>query len=347
MVEIITEKDLWTSVLQQFDWFDSYHTYDYHNITKDDDEQSVLLYYTEENKAIALPLLVKEIEGTPYKDATSVYGYAGPVTQNICDNFDNIRFKNQVHNFFLDNNIISVFSRLHPYITLQRSVLKNIGEITKMGNIVNIDITEALETQKGSYQKRLKTYINKTRKVYSVTTAKTKDEIFKFIELYYENMRRVNAHSSYFFKHEYFLKLLESKDFKTEILIAICNDTQKIIAGAMFIKKNKMVQYHLSGCSEEYLHLNPIKLLIDEARIIATHEKYSYFNLGGGKGAKEDSLFQFKSGFSKDFRSFSLWKYIVNQEVYENLVKEKLKSVPLALQPQYLANFPYYRDCVS
>src|SRR5690606_28972886 len=122
---------------------------------------------------------------------------------------------------------------------------------------------------------------------------------------------------------------------------------QEIIAGAMFIKKNNIVQYHLGGSNEKYLHLNPIKLLIDEARIIATHEKYSYFNLGGGKGAKEDSLFQFKSGFSKDFRPFSVWKYIVDHEVYKNLVKEKLKTVPLALQPQYLANFPYYRDCVS
>ena len=248
-----------------------------------------------------------------------------------------------MHNFFLENNIISVFSRLHPYIPSQESVLKEIGEISKMGNIVNIDISKDLETQRGAYQKRLKTYINKSRKVYSVTTAKTKHEIFKFIDLYYDNMDRVNAHPKYYFNKEYFFRLWESKDFKTEILLARCNDTDEIIAGAMFIKKNSIVQYHLSGAKEEYLHLNPIKLLIDEARIIATREKYTYFNLGGGIGSKEDSLFQFKSGYSKDYWAFGLWKYIVNVEIYENLIKEKFKTITLEQQKDFLAYFPHYR----
>src|SRR5690606_13512283 len=108
-----------------------------------------------------------------------------------------------------------------------------------------------------------------------------------------------------------------------------CNSTKKAIAGAMFLKNNHIVQYHLAGCIDEYLHLNAVKLLIDEARIMASNEKYTYFNLGGGKGAKEDSLFYFKSGFSKDFKPFSLWKYIVNHEVYFDMVNEKLNSVPL------------------
>src|SRR5690606_2148106 len=120
------------------------------------------------------------------------YGYAGPLTQNIDDNFDNTQFKNQLLNFLNENNIITVFSRLHPFIPLQHVVLKNIGEISSMGKIVNIDLTQSLESQKQGYRKRLRTYINKEHNIYTITNAKTESDVIKFIDLYYENMRRVN-----------------------------------------------------------------------------------------------------------------------------------------------------------
>ncbi|MGB5355794.1 MAG: hypothetical protein WBN11_03790, partial [Eudoraea sp.] len=84
-----------------------------------------------------------------------------------------------------------------------------------------------------------------------------------------------------------------------------------------------IVQYHLAGAREDYLNKYPLKMLIDEMRIIATKEGFHFLNLGGGVGNKEDSLFHFKSGFSKDFKQFKLWKYIVNQTVYEELVSKK------------------------
>src|SRR5690606_22735599 len=151
----------------------------------------------------------------------------------------------------------------------------------------------------------------------------TKAEILRFIELYYENMHRVNATKGYFFSKDYFFNLINSKDFKTETLLAIHTETQKIISAAMFVKKNNIVQYHLSGSSEEYLHLNALKMLIDEMRVRATQENYEYYNLGGGVSGNEDSLFHFKSCFSNDYKDFKIWKYIVNQTAYQELSYRK------------------------
>ena len=88
------------------------------------------------------------------------------------------------------------------------------------------------------------------------------------------------------------------------------------------IKTDSIIQYHISGTRDKYLHLTPIRVLIDEMRIRGTEQGYKYFNLGGGLGSSEDSLFNFKASFSKDFKDFKIWKYVVNQSLYENLVKQ-------------------------
>jgi lipid II:glycine glycyltransferase (peptidoglycan interpeptide bridge formation enzyme) len=153
-------------------------------------------------------------------------------------------------------------------------------------------------------------------------------------------MRRVNANKEYFFDKKYFLDLLNSSDFDSEVLLAISRKTGEVAGGAMFIKKNEIIQYHLSGTSEIYLDLNPLKLLIDEMRIRGTQDNYSYFNLGGGVGAQEDSLFYFKSGFSKYTLPFNVWKYTVNPNIYEDLVQQR-KDIRFCKET--LRYFPRYR----
>ena len=160
--------------------------------------------------------------------------------------------------------------------------------------------------------------------------------------LYEENMRRVDADDSYFFSDKYYQEILSSDDFESVLKLCIHNETQSIIGAAIFIKTGDIVQYHLSGLSEDTYEVDPIKLIIDEARIEATDEGYKIFNLGGGRGSNEDSLFRFKSGFSKDFKDFKVWKYIVDEEAYKNLVKNRLGTTE-DIELSYSGFFPAYR----
>lgn len=343
MIEIITEKDSWDFLVDSCANSDFYHTYDYHMASKKWDEEAILIAYSEDGHAIVLPLLIRNIDGCRFKDATSVYGYAGPLVSTIHHDFDYGSFKRELHNLFMEKNIISVFSRLNPLLPNQESILEGFGEIATAGKIINVDLSINCIDQERAYQSRLRTYINKSRRLCTVKKAETDAEILKFIAMYYENMRRVNAKKHYFFEKHYFFDLLKSTHFKAEILLTIHDASQKIIGGAMFIKKSNIVQYHLSGTIAAYLHLNPVKLMIDEMRIIATQEKYTYFNLGGGVGSKEDSLFRFKSNFSKDFRAFKVWKYIVNKKIYDEQVLRKQQN-PCASFLEHCNNFfPGYR----
>ncbi len=320
MTTIITKKKAWCNLINQCENADFYHTFDYHLLSKSLNETPILIQYKEDNKVIGLPLLLRKIGNTNYFDATSVYGYSGPLTINIDSDFDNINFKNELNKVLLEQNIITVFSRLNPFVSNQETVLKNIGFIYNSGKIVNIDLTKKLENQKKDYSKRYKTYINKSRKLCYIKKVNSKDDITEFVKIYHANMKRVNATSNYFFPKEYFFSFFDSNAFQTELLVAIDKLSNEIIAGAMFIKKNKIIQYHLSGSKENYLEYNAIKLLIDEMRLQASSENFIFFNLGGGVGNKEDSLLKFKSGFSKDYKTFKLWKYTIDQNLYKNLV---------------------------
>ncbi|MER3376655.1 MAG: GNAT family N-acetyltransferase [Allomuricauda sp.] len=323
-MRVIQDRNAWTQVIDQCEQADFYHTYDYHQISKKTGESPILIQYEKGDAFIALPLLVRDIEGSTLKDATSVYGYAGPVGKNIGPDFKNEQFRKQLNEFLKDNQIVSVFSRLHPFITKQDAILRGIGKIVPHGNVVNIDLTQSLEQQKQQYNRRLRTYINKEAKEYDIIDGVQEKYVDEFIGTYCENMKRLHAKPNYFFGKQYFYKLLGSGRIHAELLVAQHKKSGDFAGGAIFTKNNGTVQYHLSGVKSEYFHLNPIKLLIDHVQKKCTEEGCVNFNLGGGlNGQDDDSLFYFKSGFSKDFRKFCTWQHIVDDTQYEKLLKQK------------------------
>ncbi|MCW5515612.1 GNAT family N-acetyltransferase [Muriicola sp. Z0-33] len=321
-VTIIRDKNEWESVLKEFDTFDFYHTYDYHNISKAEGEIPELLVYRQDECLIALPLLVRRVFDTKYFDATSVYGYAGPLSKNLGEDFDNSAFHTYFDNYLRSQNIISVFSRLNPYIDGQEAVLKNIGKFRTIQNIVNIDLTLSLDEQRSQYRRDTRSRVNKARRLFRVVKATTPEEIEAFISIYTETMEKLNASESYFFDKSYFFEFLECEDFKTDILLAVHLETGDIGAATMFVKTNNIIQYHLSGTKSEYFKLAPSRLLLDEMRLQGTEQGYTFFNLGGGYQSPEDALFAFKSSFSNNLKTWNVWTYIADQQVYDELAKE-------------------------
>ena len=103
---IIKSKTEWQDVLKEVDNYDFYHTYDYHDLSKLKDEKAILIKYTAGDIVIALPLIVRKIGNSNYFDATSVYGYAGPLCKNIDTNFDNSSFTRALVHFFKQNTNI-------------------------------------------------------------------------------------------------------------------------------------------------------------------------------------------------------------------------------------------------
>ena len=315
--------------------FDFYHTYEYHVISKKQEEKPILFIYKNKNISLALPFLIRPVKGTHFFDLTSVYGYAGPLSKNVDHDYDNDHFIKEFKEMLRVLKITTIFSRLHPYIPFQQQVLKNLGNTPVLGKVVNIDLSLPLELQKRQYGKSTRNRVNKCRRCCTITQGCTEEDIHTFMSIYHENMDRVSASKEYYFTKKYYIDLLNSTAFKTTMLLLHHKETQESMAAALFIKTNEMVQFHLSGTRTKFLKLAPANLFLDEMRLKATEEGYRYFNLGGGLGAKEDALFSFKASFSKDHKDFRVWQYIVDQPVYNVLSQEKKSRTKTSFFPLY------------
>ncbi|MFK7812425.1 MAG: GNAT family N-acetyltransferase [Maribacter sp.] len=336
MIDIIKTKEAWEEVLDSCKSFDFYHTYDYHELSKNEGETPLLISFKKNDTVIALPLLLRNIDGTDYKDATSVYGHCGPISNEVSVPENANDFHSELTSYFESEKIVAVFSRLNPYIPFQDEILGGLGSLSTIGNMVNIDLTKDLDAQRSAYRRDTRSRVNKVRRLCSVRKAESKEDIQQFIDIYLETMEKLEANDSYFFENKYFFDFLDCDGFETDILLAVLNETEEVIAGTMFVKTNNIIQYHLSGTKNEHFRVAPSRLLLDEMRIKGTEKGYTYFNLGGGYNGKDDALFSFKSSFSDDTKVFKAWKFIVNQNIYDELSR-KVKTSDTEFFPIYRA----------
>lgn len=338
MVELIKpDQKKWSDFITQTNGYDFYHTAEYHSLEGND--EPLLFLTSTADGFVALPIIIRKIKGTKYFDCTSVYGYCGPIT-NIKEESTKLpiihEFTKSLKEFFVERNIVSAFSRLHPLIDNDKFLMQ-MGTVVNLNKTVAIDLRLSPEEQRKQYRKSNKSEINQLRrKGFEVKEAQSAQEIDEFIEIYHQTMNRVSASNMYYFDRNYFSTFLQSKDFNSKLLLAYKDG--KVAAGAIFTITDRIMQYHLAGTDENYMRETPMKLVIDEARFIGNGLNLDFLHLGGGVGGNlDDSLFRFKSGFSDQQFQFRVWQYIVDEKIYNELVMAKEDP---SINSNY---FPLYR----
>lgn len=323
---IEAEDQAWSDVINRAKLYDFHHTSCFHQLEQQEGERSILCVGEYGDELIALPLIVRKIPNSDFLDATSVYGYCGPIASS---HFKNLKvkcvskFREDLLNFFKKSRIISVFSRLHPLIDTAY-FFDGFGIKKDLNKTICLDLTLDIDEQRRGYRKSNKSEINQLRgkKGYTVVEATSEDQIREFVEIYTQTMKRVDASDGYFFDLEYFKALLFNPCFEGKLLLAIKDG--KVAAGAVFTITNTIMQYHLAGTRDEFISDTPMKLILDEARLLGSKLGLESLHLGGGVGGSdEDSLFKFKSGFSKNFCQFSVWKFVTDQIAYDDLILQK------------------------
>jgi hypothetical protein len=318
----IADKANWTSFIKRAAAYDFYHTWYYHNL--DSSESCRLYVYEEGEDFIAFPLVLREIPGTDYNDLTCVYGYTGPISNKMFDETDAAffaRFHTAFSTFLEQAKIVSVFSRLHPFYN-QDKLFAGITGLFPNGKTVAIDIRVPIEEQRAGYHRSYRQQIRILKeKGYRVVESKDPSHIARYAEIYAENMKRVGASDYYMFTTDYFLELLSADEYESKLMLVFLDE--EIVSGGVVICSNKIMQMHLMSTTAAHLSLSPPKLVVEETSILGRALGYEFINLGGGLNFKEDSLFKWKSGFTKLFLPYNSWRYVANQEVYDQLIKEK------------------------
>jgi len=345
----LDSKDEWIEALSGP--HDFYHLPFYHGLARGMDQGEPRLFvYENGGYRISLPLLIRRIDlavdgsgREQWFDATSVYGYAGPVvSHSYIPDLIKRDFQESLKRTLTEMRVISLFSRLHPLLN-QSALLTGLGVIVNSGNTISIDLSLPEQVQVAQYRRDHRHGIRKLRDVgVSCEIDIELKHLEAFIDVYHSNMKRVGAKPEYFFSRSYFHTLMNTSEVLARLFV--CSVQDNLACAAIFVKCGNIIQYHLSATSEQYRKFAPTKFLIDTARHWGVEQSATTLHLGGGVSSSEDSLFAFKAGFSQRRHQFLTWRWILLEREYRHLTSLSSGASNIDVN-QSLSNefFPAYR----
>jgi ribosomal protein S18 acetylase RimI-like enzyme len=295
------------------------------------------LYIADGQRTMLLPLVVRGIPGGG-DDATSPYGYPGPIgigTDDPAFLRVSLAAGRQVLH---DAGLVSAFVRLHPL--LNSTPPEGVGTVVRHGETVCIDLT--LPTDELWAQTRLNHRRDITRAVRLGFVARMDDEwrhLESFKRLYRETMERRLATPFYFFDDAYFEGLRDA--LGESLNLCVVENDGAVAAAGLFVETNGIVQYHLSGTGDAYHSVQPTKLMMHFVRGWARDRGNQVMHLGGGVGGDNDSLMQFKLGFSPRRHTFATLRMVIDEREYGRLVEARDPRLDPGARGGF---FPLYRQ---
>ncbi len=239
--------------------------------------------------------------------------------------------------------VCSAFFRLHPI--LNESWVKNYSPdlFTPNGQTVSIDLTLSESELWAHTRKGHQSTINKCKRLGFTGRVVNFEEYYdEFTAIYQETMNRVQASQTYYFDDNYFRGLLELGE---KLQLCIVEFEEQIICASLFFECCGIIQAHLGGTKNDFLKQSPFNLLLHHLRLWGKERGNKYLHIGGGiGGSTDDSLYTFKSGFSRQRHDFLTLRLITDEDKYLQLVELKAKTLGIPVEELLNNNFfPAYR----
>ncbi|MGI8958807.1 MAG: GNAT family N-acetyltransferase [Bryobacteraceae bacterium] len=318
---------------------DVYHLPQYLEVSAPyEDAEPAAFLVREGNCFCLIPLLIRRLPavlGAPpdWRDAKSPYGYAAPLFRGdawwIDKALDTFRRECETH------NIVSAFLCMHPLLTVPPDLARH-GEVVKHGETVYVDLNLTEEALWSQTRERLRSYIGKLQRAGFQARFDDWSTYGDFISIYGQTMDRLHANRFYCFPTQYFHDLRVALGPRLHFC-SILDSRGELASGALLTETQGIVQYHLSGTADRFFTNSPSKLMLHEIRLWAKRKGYKVLHLGGGLGARADSLFHFKTGFSPLRADFLAYHLVCDERKYASLCRQTGAEV---LDDEY---FPQYR----
>ena len=313
----------WARVLERVP-HDVYHLPQYAVVTaKHEGGKPVAFYARAGQKEILIPLLLKalpaQLEASgEWKDATSPYGYPGPVTTHPHDSRWLEESLSALQNLGSGHGIVTAFLRLHPLRGVTADTFAGHGIVVHHGPIVYVDLTRTLDELQAGTRLNHKRNIRRLAQAGFMTSVDDWSIYPAFGSLYRATMERVRAADFYFFSDAYFEDLRRMLKERLHFFAVVAPGGQLAAAG-LFTETDGIVEYHLGGTATAYLRQAPSKLMFDAVIRWGKSIGAEVLNLGGGMGGRAGSLFEFKAGFSHSRAQFHTVRMILDEPLYADL----------------------------
>jgi hypothetical protein len=294
--------------------------------------------YREDERHLLMPLIVRDIADSELRDAVSPYGYPAPVSNApSTDGGFWARACRSMVDTMRARGIVTVFVRLHPLLDTPLDTLAEFGAVIRHGETVSMDLTVSVEEMWRQTRSDHRNHINRARRDGTHVVFDDWTRLSEWVQVYHDNMRRVGASDYYFFPCEHLRALHDAVGDRMHLAVAVQDG--EVVGGNTFFEHGGIATGYVSS-TRRARNRYADELLYDEVRRFCKNRGDTVFHLGGGKGGRNDTLFEYKAGFSPSRHPFHTWRVVTDPESYRRLVAERN---PSADPDDMTGTFPSYR----
>ena len=327
----IDHSNEWDSIVKTFDKYDVYYFSGYVKAFKLHGDGEPLLLSYEGNGLRGINVVMKrdiaedirfqgKIEKGRYYDLSTPYGYGGWLFEGEGTDESITIFNKEYDQWCKENNIVSEFIRFHPVINNAVGINEKIYDTVLLGKTVAIQLDDK-DNIWARYTSRNRSHIRVATKEGVVVKKETSKAAFdQFREIYETTMTHDDAVSYYYFDEAFFESIRNDLEGHCKIFTAYLDD--KAIASSIVIYAEKYLNYHLSGQLFEYRRYAGTNMILNEAANWGCENGFEWFHLGGGLGAKDGPLYEFKKSFYKkgDDQNFYIGRKIIDTSAYQLMI---------------------------
>lgn len=294
---------------------------------------SLVILGRDERKLAAAPLVVREIDGTGRRDATSPYGYPGLALTGNGPEASPPWPLDPAAIDFSETGLVAVFLRHalgdEPPLTGARP--RNLCFLS--------DPTLPRKSRMSDRQQIRKNL----KRGYTLETVRgreaSEEQRTGFFDAYTETMKRAGAAQRYFFPTGYFDRILTAE---STWLVLARDGEGRIAAASIAARSDGLIHYYLSGTADSHLRDSPMKNVVEEMISFAAGMELPV-SFGGGL-TPGDALETFKRGFSNREERFFTSEIVCDPEAYRELTAARDIEAGADADPEF---FPAYRAPVA
>lgn len=340
-----TQKDEWNSIVKSFENYDVYYLHGYvMGFNLHGDGEPLLLYFSEKNMRAINVVMKRDISNDAnfsnlipkrsYYDLKTPYGYGGWIFEgNITEENEMLLEKDYIA-WCKENGIVSEWCRFHPVISNVDNII-NMYKKVFMGNTVAIKLDNE-DAIWGRYSSKNRGHIRVAEKEgVTVRIEKSKEAFDVFKKIYKTTMDNDDANAYYYFNDEFYESIRNDLDGNYQLFTAYLNEIP--IASSIMMFAGKYMTYHLSGQLFEYRRYSGTSMILNEAAKWGCRNGYEWLHLGGGLGAQEGPLYDFKKSFYKkgEDKKYFVGELIIDEEKYQYLVDLRGEGIAKDYFPRY------------
>ncbi len=274
--------------------------------------QPLFLSYQANGECWLHGLHVTDVPGTAMRDASSPYGYGGP----LCST-DDRSFAAAAWDAYLEwmrgHGVVAEYIRFHPALANERHYG---GNVVDSREAVWIDLQQ--DDIAAGYAVRLRQGLKKAAGAGLVYEEAALGPLARdFAEFYRAGMREIGADPFYLFADGYFEGLAASGLAR----VGFCRSAAGAwLAAALFLDGHGIREYHLAATCAEGRKASASSFVLHEGGLAARARGLRKLYLGGGSDARPDNaLLFFKSAFSPQRLTYRTGWTVFDRRRYDEL----------------------------